>query len=277
MKYLKLYESFTTPLKSHMMSVITGFRKVSDFCDEYLAFLKDEGFVTKVSRGDSNSVAIINILKPAYYGAGIHNNKDYNWSEVKDDVIPFYEILKERFDVVVATAVTKFPGSASEEPSGIELDDLIESDITDKNIRYVYIKINLDTDIKESKEVMDFDKMYKTVAEQLFIDISDEFIGRFFPLKIVLDELDGNYNMSICLAMGWMDRINDKEQDWLDELIKDMQNQFSEYNNIYIGYLGDTFSRKRIVFQKENDAFPKKSDDYMDFPKPPNPGRGDQY
>jgi hypothetical protein len=31
-----------------------------------------------------------------------------------------------------------------------------------------------------------------------------------------------------------MDRINDKEQDWLDELIRDMQEQFSEYNNIYI-------------------------------------------
>ncbi len=78
----------------------------------------------------------------------------------------------------------------------------------------------------ESIEVIDFDKMYKTAAEQLYIDINDEFIGRFFPLKIVLDELDGYYNMSICLAMGWMDRINDKEQDWLDELIKDMQNQF---------------------------------------------------
>jgi len=129
----------------------------------------------------------------------------------------------------------------------------------------------------ESAEVMDFDKMYKTAAEQLFIDISDEFIGRFFPLKIVLDELDNNYNMSICLAMGWMDRINDKEQDWLGELIKDMQNQFSEYNNIYIGYMGDSFSRRRIVFQKENDTFPKKSDDYMHFPIPPNPGRGDDY
>jgi len=129
----------------------------------------------------------------------------------------------------------------------------------------------------ESAELIDFDKMYKTAAEQLYIDINDEFIGRFFPLKIVLDELDDRYNMSICLAMGWMDRINDKEQDWLDELIKNMQEQFSEYNNIYIGYMGDSYSRKRIVYQKENDAFPKKSEDYMSFPKPPNLGRGDRF
>ena len=129
----------------------------------------------------------------------------------------------------------------------------------------------------ESVEVMDFDKMYKVAAEKIYNEISKEFKGRFFPLKIVLDELDGKYNMSICLAMGWMDRINDKEQDWLDELIRDMQDQFSEYNNIYIGYLGDSFSRRRIVFQKENGAFPKKSDDYMDFPKPSNPGRGNRF
>jgi hypothetical protein len=129
----------------------------------------------------------------------------------------------------------------------------------------------------ESIEVIDFDKMYKIAAEQLFIDISDEFIGRFFPLKIILTELDNNYNMSICLALGWMDRINDKEEDWLDELIKDMQNQFSEYNNLYICYMGDSLSRKRIVFQKENDAFPKNSMDYTIFPDPPYPGRGDEY
>lgn len=129
----------------------------------------------------------------------------------------------------------------------------------------------------ESSEVMDFDKMYKTAAEQLYIDINDEFIGRFFPLKIILDELDNNYNMSICLGMGWMDRINDKEQSWLDELIKNMKDQFSEYNNIYIDYMGDSFSRRRKVYQKENDAFPKKSDDYMSFPTPPNPGRGNRF
>lgn len=139
------------------------------------------------------------------------------------------------------------------------------------------IKVNLDTVVKESIDVMDFDKMYKTAAEQLFIDISDEFIGRFFPLKIILDELNGHYNMSICLAGGWMDRINDKEEDWLDELIKNMQYQFSEYNNLYIGYMGDSYSRKRIVFQKENDAFPKNSLDYIGFPDPPYPGRSEEY
>lgn len=129
----------------------------------------------------------------------------------------------------------------------------------------------------ESKEVIDFDKMYKVASEQIFLDISDEFIGRFFPLKVILNELDGNYNLSICLAMGWMDRISDSEQDWLDELVKNMQEQFSEFNNFYISYLGDSFSLRRTVYEKQNDAFPKKSDDYLDFPKPPNPGRGNQY
>lgn len=274
MKYLKLYESFTQPNISNMMSVMAGFKKVRDFCDEYLAFLKDEGFKVEIGRGDNNSEIIIKILKPQYHESLNHIN--YNWSEVRDDVIPFYQILKEKFNVVVANAVTNYAKSASEIPSGIKLDGLID-DLSDKIIHYVYIKVNLDTNIKESHEVMDFDKMYNTVAEQLFIDISDEFIGRFFPLKIILDELDGHYNMSICLAMGWMDRINDKEQDWLDELIKDMKDQFSEYNNIYIGYMGDSFSLRRKIYEKQNDAFPKKSDDYLEFPKSPNPGRGNLY
>jgi hypothetical protein len=127
----------------------------------------------------------------------------------------------------------------------------------------------------ESIEVMDFDKMYKTTTEKIYNEIGKEFKGRFFPLKVVLDELNGNYNMSICLAVGWMDRLSENEEDWLEELIDTTQEEFSEYKNIYIGYLGDTFSKKRIVFERQNDAFPKKSDDYMEFPKPPNPGRGD--
>ncbi len=145
MKYLKLYESFTQPNISNMMSVMAGFKKVRDFCDEYLAFLKDEGFKVEIGRGDNNSEIIIKILKPQYHESLNHIN--YNWSEVRDDVIPFYQILKEKFNVVVANAVTNYAKSASEIPSGIKLDGLID-DLSDKIIHYVYIKVNLDTNIK---------------------------------------------------------------------------------------------------------------------------------
>jgi hypothetical protein len=108
----------------------------------------------------------------------------------------------------------------------------------------------------ESVEVMDFDKMYKTTAEKVYNEVSKEFKGRFFPLRVVLDELDNNYNMSICLALGWMNRLSEQEEDWLEELVDATQEEFSEYKNLYIGYLGDTFSKKRIVFEKKNDDFP---------------------
>ena len=71
----------------------------------------------------------------------------------------------------------------------------------------------------ESVEVMDFDKMYKTTAEKVYNEVSKEFKGRFFPLRVVLDELDNNYNMSICLALGWMNRLSEQEEDWLEELV----------------------------------------------------------
>ncbi len=108
----------------------------------------------------------------------------------------------------------------------------------------------------ESIEVIDFDKMYKITAEKIYNKISKEFKGRFFPLKVVLDELEGHYNMSICLSGGWMDRLSENEEDWLEDLINTTQEEFSEYKNIYIGYLGDTFSKKRIVFEKQNKDFP---------------------
>jgi hypothetical protein len=108
----------------------------------------------------------------------------------------------------------------------------------------------------ESVEVIDFDKMYKLTAEKIYNEISKEFKGRFFPLRVVLDELDNNYNMSICLSVGWMDRLSDNEEDWLEELIDSTQEELSEYKNLYVGYLGDTFSKKRIVFEKKNDDFP---------------------
>jgi len=108
----------------------------------------------------------------------------------------------------------------------------------------------------ESIEVMDFDKMYKTTAEKIYNDLSEKFKNKFFPLRVVLDELDNNYNMSICLALGWMNRLSEQEEDWLEELVDTTQEEFSEYKNLYIGYLGDTFSKKRIVFEKKNDAFP---------------------
>ena len=83
MKYIKLFEDL---FKDNLQ----------DFCDNYLAYLKDEGFNVYInSSGWTHGQGEITIL---------HRNEDgftldeFSWDEVKDHIIPFLQMLYKEYN-----------------------------------------------------------------------------------------------------------------------------------------------------------------------------------
>jgi hypothetical protein len=118
----------------------------------------------------------------------------------------------------------------------------------------------------------EFDDEYTGIAEQLFYELDDKFRVddvTFFPIKIILNECDNHYSISICLALGWVTRLGDNEQDWLDDRIEKILDTFKYNNNLSINYMGDSSSGSayREIFRMINDDFPKSSMDYMSHPR----------
>ena len=78
MRYLRRFnESITDDLRS--------------FCNDNLAYLIDEGFKVKVDRTENNQVKIE--IHKFYFP----NWTKFTWDDVKDDVIPFLDILRDKY------------------------------------------------------------------------------------------------------------------------------------------------------------------------------------
>ena len=88
MKYLKKFNESAREL-------VELRNELKTFCDENLAFLIDEGY-TIYQASDSGKISII-ITK-----TGLINGKaiPFTWNDVKDDFIPFYELLKSKYNLV---------------------------------------------------------------------------------------------------------------------------------------------------------------------------------
>ena len=72
MKYIKLFE---------------GFNNLEDFCNSYLAYLLDEDFKFDITEMKGCCKLIIS------------NDDIFNWDNVKDYIIPFFEVLCENYNV----------------------------------------------------------------------------------------------------------------------------------------------------------------------------------
>ena len=78
MKYLRRFnESMTDDLQI--------------FCEENLAYLIDEGFKVKIDRTEDKEVKIE--IHKFYFP----NWTKFTWDDVKDDLIPFLEVLREKY------------------------------------------------------------------------------------------------------------------------------------------------------------------------------------
>jgi len=122
-----------------------------------------------------------------------------------------------------------------------------------------------------------FDETYKIVSEQLFYELDDKFRidpGVFFPLKVCLEERNGNYDLTVALALGWVRRLSDDDIEWLSDKIYDINKEYESSKNFYAAFMGDGGGNGRIVFEMMNEDFPRSSRDYMGHPVGPYPDRG---
>jgi hypothetical protein len=77
MKYLKLYENYYSKTE------------LNNFCEENLALLLDKGFNSYIK---TTNLVIKNGRKDK-----IMDRKEFKWDDVKSDIIPFLELLREYY------------------------------------------------------------------------------------------------------------------------------------------------------------------------------------
>lgn len=90
MKYLKGFN------ESSFLS--EDLNELQSFCETYLAYLLDEGFYIRVRHGSRKDRARIE-----FYKGDVHFPVPFNWDEVKDHYIPFYQMLSKEYDISIAS------------------------------------------------------------------------------------------------------------------------------------------------------------------------------
>ena len=68
--------------------------ELQSFCETYLAYLIDEGFGIRVRHGSRKDRARIE-----FYKEEIHFPVPFNWNDVKDHYIPFYQMLSKEYEI----------------------------------------------------------------------------------------------------------------------------------------------------------------------------------
>jgi hypothetical protein len=69
-------------------------RELQYFCENYLAYLLDEGFGIRVKHGSREDRARIEFYKEDH----IHP-VPFNWNDVKDHYIPFFQMLSKEYEI----------------------------------------------------------------------------------------------------------------------------------------------------------------------------------
>ena len=87
MRYLKNFNEGTSFLPEDL-------NELQYFCETYLAYLIDEGFGIRVRHGSRKDRARIEFYKESH----IHP-VPFNWNDVKDHYIPFYQMLSKTYDI----------------------------------------------------------------------------------------------------------------------------------------------------------------------------------
>ena len=134
MRYLRRFnESITDDLQS--------------FCNDNLAYIIDEGFRVKVDRYEDNQVKIE--IHKFYFP----NWTKFTWDDVKDDVIPFLDILRDKysfFEDIKFVSEDQYYNYFNLE---YKYDDVINDSFT--------LNQDLDSILREFGSTSDFDKIVK--------------------------------------------------------------------------------------------------------------------
>ena len=87
MRYLKTFNEGTSFLPEDL-------NELQYFCETYLAYLIDEGFGIRARHGSRKDRARVEFYKEDH----IHP-VPFNWDDVKDHYIPFYQMLSKEYDI----------------------------------------------------------------------------------------------------------------------------------------------------------------------------------
>jgi len=79
------------------------------FCEEYLAYLLDEGFDVSVRLYEKENRSYRDGIRDEGYISIQSKNNTFKWNDVKEDFIPFLEMLVIKYDLVERLVVELIP------------------------------------------------------------------------------------------------------------------------------------------------------------------------
>jgi hypothetical protein len=120
MRYLRKYnEKFTDMTDPNLMKLQNEFR---DFANDCLAYLKDDGFIISVAVRNTYDGCLLEFSL-------VKKEGDWSWDSIKDDFIPFLEMVKEKFivDHIVSFTTNKI--------TSLYIDTVINDNVSDLILR----------------------------------------------------------------------------------------------------------------------------------------------
>jgi hypothetical protein len=78
-------------------------QELKEFCDDYLAYLYDDGFTIKIFGGDFNSSYLTSTLPKGRFNIWLQKDNAksfFKWDDVKDYYIPFLQVLLDKYDIL---------------------------------------------------------------------------------------------------------------------------------------------------------------------------------
>ena len=70
---------------------------VQEFCDNNIAYLKDEGY--KIYVNDMGSRIEVSFFMEEWWNTIDYSLTKFNWDDVKEDFIPFIELFNEKYSI----------------------------------------------------------------------------------------------------------------------------------------------------------------------------------
>ena len=150
MRYLKTFES--------LVKFTTSTYEIETFIKNNLAYILDEGFTYKVNfkfyGGRTNYIVKIHKIEESTSQYGVRETKQviFNWNSLKDDIIPFLELLNDTYtldsyspedkSLVIDTGNWNgdvWPGACntSSEKRWYSIEELIDDTVGDIKIQFI--------------------------------------------------------------------------------------------------------------------------------------------
>lgn len=149
MRYLKTFETLD--------KFSNGLSEIETFLKNNLAYILDEGINYKVNfkqyGGRMNYTVKISKIKEEISQYGVRQTKPVilKWDDIKDDFIPFLELLNENYELdsyspennslVIDTGIWNGPGSISSQRRWYSIEELIDDAVGNIDMEFISFTI----------------------------------------------------------------------------------------------------------------------------------------